>query len=71
MNSLNPDVLMGILRALIPLAVGVAAYFGLGNDAQNTAIATAIATGIVAAWSGYTNTSPASRFGVPLPRSSL
>jgi hypothetical protein len=56
---MNPDVLMGILRACIPLAVGAATYFGLGNNAQDTAIATAVATGIVAMWSSYTNTQAA------------
>ncbi len=56
---MNPDVLLGILRAFIPLIVGAATYLGLGNDVQNTAIAGAIAAGIVAAWSAYTNTQAA------------
>ena len=56
---MNPDVLLGVLRAIIPLVVGVAAYFGLGNDVQNTAICTALATAIVSIWSAYTNTQAA------------
>ncbi len=56
---MNPDVLLGILRAIIPAIVAAATYLGLGNDVQNTAIATAVATGIVAAWSAYTNTQDA------------
>lgn len=56
---MNPDVLLGVLRAFIPVAVGAATYFGFGNDAQDTAIATAAATGIVAVWSAYTNTQAA------------
>ncbi len=56
---MNPDVLLGIFRAVIPAIVAFATYLGLGNDVQNTAIATAVATGLVAAWSAYTNTQAA------------
>ena len=56
---MNPDVLLGILRALIPGAVAAATHFGLGTDAQDTVIATAVATAIVAGWSSYTNTQAA------------
>jgi hypothetical protein len=47
---------MGVLRAIIPGIVAAALHFGLGTDALDTTIATAIATGIVAAWSSFTNT---------------
>ena len=56
---MNPDILMGVLRAVIPGAVAAATHFGLGTDAQDTIIATAIATAIVAGWSSYTNTQTA------------
>jgi hypothetical protein len=56
---MNPDVLMGIFRACIPGIVAGALHFGLGTDAEDTAIATAVATAIVAAWSSWTNTQAA------------
>ena len=56
---MSPDILMGILRALIPGVVAAATHFGLGTDAQDTVIATAIATALVAGWSSYTNTQTA------------
>ena len=54
---LNADQIGGILRALIPGAVALATHYGIGTDAQDTAIATAVATGVVAVWSAYTNKS--------------
>ena len=56
---MSPDVLLGILRALIPGAVAAATHFGLGTDAQDTVIATAVATALVAGWSSYANTQTA------------
>ena len=55
MNFLSSDQLGGILRALIPGVVAAASHYGIGTDAQNTAILTAGATAIVAGWSAYTN----------------
>lgn len=54
-SFLTGDQLMGIFRAIIPGVVAAATHYGLGTDAQDTLIATAVATGIVAAWSTYTN----------------
>ena len=56
---MNPDVLLGIFRSLIPGIVAAATHFGLGTDAQDTVIATAVATALVAGWSSYTNTQAA------------
>jgi len=52
---MNSDQIMGILRAMIPGIVAALSHWGIGTDAQNTVILTALATGIVAAWSAYTN----------------
>lgn len=53
---MTPDMLMGILRALIPGLVAATSHWGIGTDAQNTALFTAIATVLVGAWSAYSNT---------------
>lgn len=53
------DQLMGIFRALIPGLVAALTHYGIGTDAQDTVAATAIATGIVAAWSAWTNSKTA------------
>ena len=53
---MNSDMLMGIFRAVIPGLVAALTHYGIGTDAQDTLLATAIATGIVAAWSAYSNT---------------
>jgi hypothetical protein len=55
MNMPTGDQLMGILRAFIPGVVALATYYGLGNSADDTIVATMIATGIVAVWSNHTN----------------
>ena len=52
---LSVDQLMGILRAIIPGIAAAIAHWGLGTDAQNTAILTAAATGLSMAWSTYSN----------------
>ena len=57
--NITSDQLMGIFRAVIPGIVAALAHFGIGTDAQNTVIVTAVATGIVAAWSAYTNSQAA------------
>jgi hypothetical protein len=53
--KMNGDQLMGILRAVIPGVVALLTHYGFGTDAQDTVALTAIATGVVAAWSYYTN----------------
>ena len=52
---MNADQIGGIIRALIPGAVALATHYGLGSVTQDTIIATAIATAIVAVWSAITN----------------
>jgi hypothetical protein len=49
------DQLLGIARALIPGLVAALSHWGIGTDAQNTALLTAVATGVVAAWSTWSN----------------
>jgi hypothetical protein len=53
---MNSDMLMGIARAMIPGAAAAMAHWGLGTDAEMTAALTAVATGLVAAWSAWANT---------------
>ena len=53
---MNSDMLMGIFRAVIPGMVAALTHYGIGTDAQDTLLATAAATGLVAAWSAYSNT---------------
>ena len=53
---MNSDMLMGLFRAVIPGLVAALTHFGIGTDAQDTVVATAAATGLVAAWSAYSNT---------------
>jgi hypothetical protein len=50
---MNSEILMGLFRAVIPGAVAALTSFGIGTDTQDTVIATAVATGLVAAWSFY------------------
>ena len=52
---MNADQIGGIIRALIPGAVALATHYGLGSETQDTIIATAIATAVVAVWSAITN----------------
>jgi hypothetical protein len=51
---MNADQIGGIIRAITPLAVIVAAHFGIGEPTV-TLIAGAISTVVVAIWSAYTN----------------
>ena len=53
---MNSDMLMGLFRAVIPGMVAALTHYGIGTDAQDTLVATAAATGLVAAWSAYSNT---------------
>ena len=53
---MNPDQLFGILRTGIPPLAAAIANWGIGTSVQNTATITAIAWGLVSAWSWYSNT---------------
>ena len=52
---MNSEQLMGVFRAIIPGIVAALAHWGIGTDAMDTAIATAVATAIVAGWSSWSN----------------
>ena len=52
---MNSDQLGGIIRALIPGVVALAAHYGVGTADTDTIIATAVATAAVAIWSAVTN----------------
>ena len=52
---MNADQVGGIIRALIPGVVALLSHYGIGTDAQITSVMTAIATGVVMAWSTWTN----------------
>ena len=52
---MNADQMGGIIRAMIPGLVALATHYGLGTTAEDTMIATAVATCAVAVWSAITN----------------
>ena len=52
---MNANQLGGIIRALIPGVVAFATHYGIGTNDQDTIIATAVATAVVAIWSAVTN----------------
>lgn len=56
---MNLDQVMGIVRMMIPGIAAAVSHWGVGTDAQNTAIITAIVTAVIAAWDAYTNSQTA------------
>ena len=52
---MNANQLGGIIRALIPGVVALAAHYGVGTAVTDTIIATAVASAAVAIWSAVTN----------------
>ena len=52
---MNADQFGGIIRAFTPPLVAALSHWGIGTDASNTAIVTAVTAGVVAAWSAWTN----------------
>jgi hypothetical protein len=56
---MNSEQLMGMLRVAIPPLAAAVSHWGIGTDAQNTAVITAIAIGVSGAWDAYTNSQTA------------
>jgi hypothetical protein len=58
-NSINPEVLMGAAKPLIPIIASMLAHWGFGTDAQNTVMVGAVFSALMAVWAGLNNTQTA------------